>query len=271
MEIDPFDEALGRHMRLDPLSPEASPVLGRSIASLPNSEVVASPIASSINEGLPHPPSRWQRFQNRLTPFTSVLFPHLQNFSNKSIASIFVAIFATPGVLALTITLPVVITTHEDFSRPSLGEDSAVGRLIDFEEEGVERVLVAEDELKEELNEGSYNKWLTALQCILGPLFCVSMILGMFFGVSWESFALNHVVPGVERHAMWYLIATAAAGITTAILVLIFSDRGNDPAGRLARCFMGFIVAIVWIMTIADEVVSVLKVSHNVYHGLGLI
>ena len=59
---------------------------------------------------------------------------------------------------------------------------------------------------------------------------------------------------------MWYLIAAAIAGISAGVLVLLFADRGNDPGARLARCFMGFIVAAMWIMAIADEVVSVLKV-----------
>ena len=59
---------------------------------------------------------------------------------------------------------------------------------------------------------------------------------------------------------MWYLLAAAAAGISAGTLVLVFADTGNDPGGRLARCFMGFVVAAVWIMAIADEVVSVLKV-----------
>lgn len=45
------------------------------------------------------------------------------------------------------------------------------------------------------------------------------------------------------------------------ILVAVFSYNGEHPTARLARCTMGFIVAIVWIMAIADEVVEVLQVS----------
>jgi solute carrier family 24 (sodium/potassium/calcium exchanger), member 6 len=60
---------------------------------------------------------------------------------------------------------------------------------------------------------------------------------------------------------MWLLISAAIAGVTTGILVVIFSDDGNHPTVRAARCSMGFMVAIVWIMAIADEVVGVLQVS----------
>ena len=50
-----------------------------------------------------------------------------------------------------------------------------------------------------------------------------------------------------------------------AVLVVIFSDKGNDPAGRSARTFMGFAIAIVWIMAIADEVVAVLQTFGHMF------
>ena len=62
---------------------------------------------------------------------------------------------------------------------------------------------------------------------------------------------------------MWLLVATAIAGIAAAILVLIFSTSGEHPTMRTLRCSMGFFVAIIWIMAIADEVVGVLKVGHR--------
>jgi hypothetical protein len=66
------------------------------------------------------------------------------------------------------------------------------------------------------------------------------------------------------QHFMWLLIAAAIAGVATAVLVVIFSDDGNHPTLRAARCSMGFLVAIVWIMAIADEVVGVLQASFPV-------
>lgn len=59
----------------------------------------------------------------------------------------------------------------------------------------------------------------------------------------------------------YYFALTAAAGAVVAVLVAVFADRGNDPAARVVRCSMGFFVAIIWIMAIADEVVQVLQVS----------
>jgi len=82
---------------------------------------------------------------------------------------------------------------------------------------------------------------LMAAQCIFGPLWCVAVL---FNGT---------------KHEMWLMIATAIAGVASAILVLIFSTRGEHPTMRILRCSMGFFVAIVWIMAIADEVVGVLR------------
>ena len=64
---------------------------------------------------------------------------------------------------------------------------------------------------------------------------------------------------GVD-HEGWLLLATGVTGLTAAILVAVFADKGHSPAAQLARCAMGFVVAVVWIMAIADEVVKVLQV-----------
>lgn len=56
------------------------------------------------------------------------------------------------------------------------------------------------------------------------------------------------------------MVAAAIAGVTVGILVIVFADNGVHPTARMARCSMGFLVAIVWIMAIADEVVNVLQV-----------
>ncbi len=56
------------------------------------------------------------------------------------------------------------------------------------------------------------------------------------------------------------MIATTVSGFAIGMLVLIFAKNGEHPTAKMARCSMGFLVAVVWIMAIADEVVDVLKV-----------
>lgn len=55
-------------------------------------------------------------------------------------------------------------------------------------------------------------------------------------------------------------LGTIVCGLAVAALVLVFSDGGSHPTARMARCSMGFLVAIAWIMAIADEAVNVLQV-----------
>jgi len=57
----------------------------------------------------------------------------------------------------------------------------------------------------------------------------------------------------------WLLLAATIGGLAMALLVAVFADKGERLAGRMAACSMGFLVSIVWIMAIADEVVNVLQ------------
>lgn len=190
------------------------------------------------------------------------------------------SVLAAPAVLALTVTLPVHVTPHgmsgSDEKAAAVAAATAHGfggggggvmegsaplqgipgtapvferpdtRLVDFEEEGIERVLIAEDEVEAEMHPHTlkFNKWLMAAQLVLGPLFCATVLL---HGVS-------------ARRQMWALVGTGGVGTIAAGLVLLFAGRGDNPVGQLVRCFMGFFVSVIWIMAIADEVVNVLKV-----------
>ena len=62
-------------------------------------------------------------------------------------------------------------------------------------------------------------------------------------------------------YALWLSIATLVVGLVLGTLVIIFADTGLSAAGRMIRCSIGFLVAVVWIMAITDEVVNVLQVS----------
>lgn len=82
--------------------------------------------------------------------------------------------------MALTLTLPVVVTAYEDAGASREKLASSESRLVDFEEEGVERALIAEEEVQEDMHELKFNKWLMAAQCALGPLFAVAILFGEF-------------------------------------------------------------------------------------------
>jgi sodium/potassium/calcium exchanger 6 len=106
------------------------------------------------------------------------MFPTLHHWNDKPLTSKVVSLFAAPAVLALTITLPVVVTPYRgalDSVEKSPRNDA---RLIDFEEEGmeIERALIAEEEIEEDMNELKFNKWLMVVQCVFGPLFCAGIL-----------------------------------------------------------------------------------------------
>jgi solute carrier family 24 (sodium/potassium/calcium exchanger), member 6 len=122
-------------------------------------------------------PTRRQRLWRTICQIYHVLFPTLHNFRSKSPLGMVAAIFAAPAVLALTLTLPVVVTDRSG-GIPTIEKPENVDRLVDFEEEGVARTLIAEEEVEEELHALEYNKWLMAVQCALGPLFSVMILFG---------------------------------------------------------------------------------------------
>jgi solute carrier family 24 (sodium/potassium/calcium exchanger), member 6 len=104
-----------------------------------------------------------------------ILFPTLHGFHTKSLLGKSAAILATPAVFALTITLPVVVGPYDSsvyrHEKPPTINDT----LVVFEGDGSEHVI---DEVEEEVHGLHFNKWLMALQCTLGPLFCVVVLLG---------------------------------------------------------------------------------------------
>jgi hypothetical protein len=71
------------------------------------------------------------------------------------------------------------------------------------------------------------------------------------------------LIPYAEGPAykQWLLLGMGLAGLAAGILVVLFAGKGDNRGWLLVRCTMGFLVAVVWIMAIADEVVNILQVS----------
>ncbi|KAJ9120632.1 hypothetical protein QFC22_002561 [Naganishia vaughanmartiniae] len=242
-----------------------------------------------------------------------VLFPALQGFRQKSVSGKVLGIFATPAILALTVTLPVVDDAAEGISLnqggikledgdTALPEDLDAGNGVygqqneaehggivhhtnDAEAEDdqqvaahagtdlhrrllapggagewspvsplpyspsrgigkyVDEVLVGEDGCSEGSEEQVllFNKYLTALQAVLGTLFCSCVIFS-------ENAVGKYVIP-----------SATVAGTLVGITALVVAKDGTDPTWRLVRCFAGFFSAMLWIAAIADEVVEILQ------------
>ncbi|KAI5982685.1 Sodium/calcium exchanger protein-domain-containing protein [Pisolithus marmoratus] len=218
------------------------------------SRIPASPTDSDASTDVePYVPlTKCERVRHVLARTCHIIFPSLHHFRSKTLLRKIVALLAAPAVMALTLTLPVVVIPYGnngmDEEKPSHhhhqhhhhGEETEP-QLVEFEEEGVGRAMMAEEVVQEDFHEMKFNKWLMAAQCVFGPLFCVTVLFS-----------------GTDRFP-WLLGGTVAGGIVVGLLVLLFADDGFHPTARVARCSMGFFVAIVWIMAIADEVVNVLQ------------
>lgn len=179
-------QSLHPHARLLAKSPTRS-----SLQSVDEENQRSSPVASVPLSVIPEinilRPSKRQRVKSALFRGWNILFPTLHHFTQKSALGMVAALFAVPAVFCLTITLPVVVTPIGDNEEVEEGKQVEVpeanipqlGTLIDFEEDGDERSLVA-DEVKEELKGLDFNKWLMAVQCVFGPLFSVSVLFSTF-------------------------------------------------------------------------------------------
>eukprot|EP00092_Neocalanus_flemingeri_P035003 GFUD01038087.1.p1 GENE.GFUD01038087.1~~GFUD01038087.1.p1 ORF type:complete len:573 (+),score=74.19 GFUD01038087.1:326-2044(+) len=95
-------------------------------------------------------------------------------------------------------------------------------------------------------------QYLGILQCILGPVFSVFAI-----NVAFDAIPGSHV-------QVWHI--TLLAGVLLALIVG-FTSRSVPPRYHFLFAFAGFIISIVWIYIIANELVSLLK-AFGVMFGL---
>lgn len=114
------------------------------------------------------------------------LFPSLVDLGSRPWLWKIIALCSAPAIFALTLTLPVVVDEPEteagvlavEESRRA-GTPSLEAQLIDYDESDAEEdLLQARIEAEERVHEMHFNKWLTATQCALSPVFCVSVLFG---------------------------------------------------------------------------------------------
>lgn len=141
----------------------------------------ASPSDAETEEELFIPPTKRQRLWGTTKQILHTLFPTLHHFCKQSTSGKIASLLAAPAVMLLTLTLPVVVTRYENSHR-SVEKPFSDGdaQLVGFEEEGVQRALIAEEEVEKDLHDLMFSKWLMAVQCVLGPLFCAGVLCSKF-------------------------------------------------------------------------------------------
>lgn len=178
------------------------------------------------------------------------LFPSLYNFDQKSIFNKISSIISAPVIFLLTITLPVVKETDENNSNDNNNNnnnqgvlnDDTLGILEDLPDEDHHDNLQMDPFSENDKNNGSWCRWLTAIQLIGSP-FLFALVLSM-----------NDVLSPIIL-----LPVTILIGASISILFLLTTSQDYQPRLYWMMCFMGFGMAVIWIYIIANEVVSVLQ------------
>ena len=95
----------------------------------------------------------------------------------------------------------------------------------------------------------SWNRWLVGLQLFTGPLFCVFIV--------WANMYEDFASPG--KTLMKMVMYTLLASLILLAMLLLFTTEQRKPRHHYSLCFMGFVISVAWISTVAGEVVGVLK------------
>lgn len=94
-----------------------------------------------------------------------------------------------------------------------------------------------------------WQRWLVALQLFTGPLFVVLILWANIYE------DLSQPSRTLARMVLYSLLgSTVALGV-----LLLTTSPSTKPRYHSLLCFLGFIISIAWISTVAGEVVGVLK------------
>ncbi|KAF4445962.1 cation exchanger [Fusarium albosuccineum] len=94
-----------------------------------------------------------------------------------------------------------------------------------------------------------WNRWLVALQLFTGPQFAV-IILWANMQDDWDN---------PQKILIRMVLYTLLASLVLLGVLVVFTTEDRRPRYHYMLCFMGFVISIAWISTIAGEVVGVLK------------
>ena len=95
----------------------------------------------------------------------------------------------------------------------------------------------------------TWNRWLVILQLFTGPLFCVLIL--------WANAVdeLPHPVRTLVKLILYALLFS----LVLLFVLLYTTTPTKRPRYYFLFCFLGFVISVAWISTIAGEVVGVLK------------
>ncbi|KAI9832385.1 MAG: hypothetical protein M1819_004373 [Sarea resinae] len=93
-----------------------------------------------------------------------------------------------------------------------------------------------------------WNRWLLCVQIITAPFFVVLIV--------WANLTPEPMNP---RTLLRPVLFTLLGSLVALVILLVTTSSSEPPRWHSLFCFLGFVVSISWISTIANEVVGVLK------------
>jgi sodium/potassium/calcium exchanger 6 len=94
-----------------------------------------------------------------------------------------------------------------------------------------------------------WHRWLVALQLFTGPLFVVL--------ITWAN--TSEDLPSPKKTLFRMVLYSLLASVVMLAILLLTTSPHKKPKYHSLLCFLGFVISIAWISTIAGEVVGVLK------------
>ncbi|KAK9897817.1 hypothetical protein P389DRAFT_169829 [Cystobasidium minutum MCA 4210] len=96
------------------------------------------------------------------------------------------------------------------------------------------------------LEEGELTRYLVGIQCFLAPIFAVAALFG-------------------DELEIWYMPTAVGVGLLLCTTSLLFFKDQDHITRVLTLCVIGFFIAVVWILTIVNEVVGVLQTIGHIF------
>ena len=252
-----------------------------------------STFPNTLEEGFDRPLSWWP--YKVLPPpqiLLSTLFPTLYSWRDKHVWERLLAIVAAPSIFLFVITLPTVETNRDENdgpdivdpdpgllspddrrARPSLAplpsdspdlnkadQSNAKSQAQDNYGTVSPSINVTAPELPQNSSNErprtpeatapsspkSWNRWLLGIQLYMGPFLIVLLV--------WANTA-----PDNPRDLLFPVLYSLLASTLALGALLLLTSPSKPPRYRHLICYLGFVIAIAWISTIANEVVGVLK------------
>ncbi|ROT36830.1 hypothetical protein SODALDRAFT_335036 [Sodiomyces alkalinus F11] len=148
-------------------------------------------------------------------------------------------------------TSPVLIALEPPGDDDVTGAGTGLSQGVEAGTAGTAGTAASESDAAFEAEEESagWNRWLVALQLFTGPQFAMLVL--------WANMREDLEQPGKTLLRMF--LYTSLASLVLLVFLLLTTSPNRRPRHHFVLCFLGFVISVAWISTIAGEVVGVLK------------